>query len=216
MKLIRSIFFSMCLYTAFLFAGADILFGQSLFSLDKDTTQIKFRLPESMISDPLNVPSWQLKPDRYPHLRSPAIQDPRTMLLNWENRLDFLKQRRVDPRAEVLAETNRRFMEFLERERYARMPALDKLRIKLKSFAPVLDAIATLASIQMGALRAYTYGADFELKIVPRSFYSSESMEERFQRNAYQNPEAMALYKQFLWMEQNAWTRPASAMPATE
>lgn len=215
MNSIRFLFIGLLLCLGFLLGEADLLHAQNLFSTDRDTNQVKFRLPESMVNDPLKVPNWQLKPDRYPHLRSPLIQDPRTMLLNWDNRLDFLKKRRVDPRAEVLAETNRRFMEFLERERYARMPALDKLRIKLGSFAPVLDAIATLASMQMGALRAYTYGADFNLKVVPRSYFSSESMEERIQRNAYEDPKSMAFYKQFLWMEKNGWTRPAAAMPTS-
>lgn len=183
-----------------------------LFS-DKDTTQKTFQLPESLVSDPIAIPDWQLKPERYPHLRSPLIKDPETMLLNWRNRLDFLKNRPLDPKEAAFAETNRRFLEYLEMERYKKMPAYEKLRARVGSWAPALDALAFLVGMQMGALRGYTYGADFRLQVAPRSLYASESMEERFQRNAYGDPKTMAFYKQFLWMETTGWTRPADAMP---
>ena len=190
--------------------------AQSFLFSDIDTTKNKFKLPEILVSDPVTVPDWQLKPERYPHLRSPLIKDPQTMLLNWRNRLDFLKNRPIDPQEAAFAETNKRFLEYLEMERYKKMPALDKLRARLGSWAPALDALAVLVGMQMGALRGYTYGADFQLKVAPRSFYASDSMEERFMQNAYGDAKTMAFYKQFLWMETTGWTRPADAMPKTD
>lgn len=199
--------------TAFGLTLSTPLLAQSFLFSDVDTTKIKFTLPENLVAEPVTIPDWQLQPERFPHLRSPLIKDPETMLLNWRNRLDFLKNRPIDPREAAFAETNRRFLEYLEMERYKKMPAYDKLRARVGSWAPALDAVAFLVGMQMGALRGFTYGADFQLNVAPRSLYASDTMEERMRSRAFGDPKAMAFYRQFLWMESTGWTRPADAMP---
>jgi hypothetical protein len=191
------------------------LHAQSLFSTDFDTTRTRTIIPSFQQEESLKLPNWQIRPERYPHLRSPQIKDPETMLLNWQWSVDYLRKRRTDPQAVAWAEMNRLFLDYLERERYKNMNPVDKLRMRLGAFTPVFDALAILVGMQMGALRGYAFGDQFTLQVAPRSLYASDTMEERFRSNAFADPELMALYKQFLRMEQTAWTRPSTAMPAT-
>lgn len=191
------------------------LHAQSWLSDAQDTTKTNLNIPSIQQENPLTLPNWQIRPERYPHLRSPQIKDPETMLLNWQWHVDYLKKRRIDPQAVVWAEMNRTFLDYLERERYANMNPIDKLRQRLGSFRPVFDALAVLVGMQMGALRGFAFGDQFNIAVAPRSIFAVDDMQERFRSNAFGDPEVMALYKQFLRMEQAGWTRPATAVPAT-
>lgn len=183
--------------------------------VEPDSSRTTFTLPNTYNQQSLTLPNWQLSPERYPHLRSPLIQDPEAMLLYWHWDLEYLQKRPKDPKKEMWTEMNQRFLDYLEMERLKQIPVLDRLRMGLGAFRPVFDALAVLLGMQMGALRGYTYGADFNLKVTPRSYYSDETMQQRFQRQALFDPKVRALYKQFVWMESTGWTRPADAMPAT-